>query len=201
MQRLRRSREAGVVLVAVLVWWGLCATAAGDDTRSACIYAGRTAAEWRALLGSHHRVVRLTALKALGELHQVDVLLQQLDSPDPAARYWAAFYLRFCRPLSRDAVAKLTARLNDPDAMVRVTAAATLVRLGDGSSLSAIVKELNNPQMGVVVWALTELRDLGRKAAEAEPGVRRRLTSNVSYYRRLAQEFLRRLGYKLDIKP
>lgn len=177
------------------------AVARASGTEQSACYAGRTAAEWRKLLSADAQVVRLTAVKALGELGQVDDLLGLLRDTDPAVRHWAAFYLRSCGTGNQGAAGSLKGLLDDPDPVVRVTAAASLAHLGDKGGIHKIIEALSNPQMGVVIWALTELRDLGQDAAPAASAVRGMLRSQVSYYRRLAQQILRNVGEAIQLRP
>lgn len=205
---MMRTSAAGLTVVLTIL--GLTSFAAAEDGRSATKaarssedspgLAGRSAAEWRALLDSDVRVLRLSAVKALGELRQVNDLIALLSDSDAAVRHWAAFYLRFV-PSSPETRARLREAVSDPDPVVRTTAGATLVWLGEDEGLETVIQALDHPQMGVVIWALTELRDLGPKAAPAKGAVRKLLKSNVNYYKRLAQQILLKLGEPIELVP
>ncbi|MDP6448117.1 MAG: sulfatase-like hydrolase/transferase, partial [Pirellulaceae bacterium] len=80
------------------------------------------------------RVARMAVAASAGESALKD-LLQALDDPDAAVRYWGAVGLGNIGGPARSASTRLTAALDDESAVVRVAAARALLRSGDRAAV------------------------------------------------------------------
>lgn len=85
-----------------------------------------------AVLEDERRLSRFWAITVLGDLGEgavpaLDALLGLLDSPSPSDRAWSAWAIgKIGGPEAREAIPRLTALLDDPDATVRARAAGAL---------------------------------------------------------------------------
>ncbi len=89
------------------------------------------------------QLVELAFLASSRKTQNIDLFRQQLASPDPLTRYWAA---HGCVVLGRKASSarpELTKRLSDPSSVVRTTAAYALGRIGyREQGIQALIAEL-----------------------------------------------------------
>ena len=111
---------------------------------------------------------RLRAMVESGERGEAAELLQGMDDPDPAMRYWAATGLGNLEGGSAAVAERLRAALADEAGVVRVAAARGLCRADLAEeALPVLIAELKSGNEGVRLSAMTVLDELGEGARPA----------------------------------
>ena len=159
-------------------------------------FQGRTADQWSERLKDEDRLVRLSAIKALGALVAVPELIDASEANDAAVRYWALVELRHAGPQAKAALAHFRKRLSDPSPIVRVAAAGGMCDLGQiEEGLSVLAQLLGHPQETIRLAAVTVLEKIGPAARPVRDELEAALSDSSKYVVRVAARTLRRLDH------
>jgi arylsulfatase A-like enzyme len=101
-------------------------------------------------------------------------LVEWMKDPDPAIRTWAAIGCSVRGEAAAAAAGALRALRGDPSAIVRISAAEALVRLGQSEGLEWLVQELDAPG-GDGLAALNSLASLGPRSRPVLAAIREKL--------------------------
>lgn len=131
----------------------------------------------------------------------VPALVELLDSPDAALRWWGALGLVALKDKAAPATAALRNALKDESPDVRVAAAEALANIGeDKEALDQLVAELEHESVFVRLAALNTLDRMGARAAPALAAIRAAPTDDplhrdvADYVRRIAGYLPDRIG-------
>jgi len=167
----------------------------------AATHLGKSLAQWQSGLESTNRTERLLAARSIGEMaiaHKPgadEAVFAALDHADSAVRYWAVVAVGQMGEAARPAEKKLEALLHDPAPEVRIWAAFALARLGHaGQGVSALIKEMSDPNKGARLHAVEALDELGTEARAAVPVLKKATTDEFDYVQRIARHALWVLG-------
>jgi len=131
---------------------------------------------------------------------EVQMLIDTLQSPQ-TTRVWTVRFISKTLGNIRDprAVDPLAARLDDPDAKVRLTIAETLGKLGDARAVEPLAAWLNDPDANVRLMVAKALEQLG-DARAVDPLVAR-LDDPDANVRRVVAKALEQLGDARAVEP
>ena len=113
-----------------------------------------------------------------------------LGSPEPSIRYWAA------RAVGSKRLSALRAHLEllqrDNDGTVRVAAAQSLVQLGDLTAVSVLVREIENSNLLVGMYAIRAIEAVGPQVkSEANAAIRNATRMDYEFTRRIANRLVK----------
>jgi uncharacterized sulfatase len=130
----------------------------------------------------------LSAAMRVGERKSRDRMIVDLDSPDPAVRFWAVIGLRSLGAEARPAVDKLIKKLKDVDPSVATEAAELLARLGHAEqALPVLTTHLRSDNEYVALRAANAIDHLDQKARPLMPVVRKLAPKASNYPKRVLQ--------------
>ena len=110
-------------------------------------------------------VIDTADIASLGEIQNIQLLLDRLIHPEASVRYWAAVGFSILKEQALPAKKSLLSRLNDKSADVQIAAAEALTHLGhEKEALSIIMKQLQHDSAMVRIHAANTLNGIGHKA-------------------------------------
>ncbi len=111
------------------------------------------------------------AASRVGDDDDERAIIHELNSWNPAIRYWGAVGLAARKELSKDAIQALKAGMKDGSAAVRIECTGALARQNDKSALRALASELQNDNFTAVLHAARTVELLGGKAKSLKPAM------------------------------
>ena len=137
--------------------------------------AGRTLNGWAVDLSVKNEIVRLRAIKTIGQFgpEATHVLTKALEDDSNGVRYWAAYHLGRIGPKAKKAQSKLEKLREDKKApAVAMVAAFALSRLGLlKENLPLLIERLKHPERGMACSAAELLGNVGPAAKAAIPAL------------------------------
>ncbi|MDB2409688.1 sulfatase-like hydrolase/transferase [Pseudomonadales bacterium] len=110
-------------------------------------------------------VIDTADIASLGEIQNIQLLLDRLIHPEASVRYWAAVGFSILKEQALPAKKSLLLRLNDKSADVQIAAAEALTHLGhEKEALSIMMKQLQHDSAMVRIHAANALNGIGHKA-------------------------------------
>lgn len=110
-------------------------------------------------------VIDTADIASLGEIQNIQRLLDRLIHPEASVRYWAAVGFSILKEQALPAKKSLLLRLNDKSADVQIAAAEALTHLGhEKEALSIMMKQLQHDSAMVRIHAANALNGIGHKA-------------------------------------
>ncbi|MDG1938921.1 MAG: sulfatase-like hydrolase/transferase [Pseudomonadales bacterium] len=110
-------------------------------------------------------VIDTADIASLGEIQNIQLLLDRLIHPEASVRYWAAVGFSILKEQALPAKKSLLLRLNDKSADVQIAAAEALTHLGhEKEALSIMMKQLQHDSAMVSIHAANALNGIGHKA-------------------------------------
>jgi arylsulfatase A-like enzyme len=118
------------------------------------------------------KILEAAELASLGDVENMDELVQDLGDPDPVVRYWAAVGFTILGEEAEPAQQELLKALDDSQVAVRIAAAEALYELGEtAAAVEALAEDLKVNNKMARVQALNVLENMEEHAIPALPEV------------------------------
>ena len=125
------------------------------------------------------KIIETAEMASMRDPGHLPALIERLDDPEPAVRYWAATGCIILGEKARQAKNKLVEHLDDASPNVAIAAAEALYRMGDKDiGLKALADALDRDEVMARVHALNVLKLVGNDARPAMKKVRELVEAN-----------------------
>src|SRR5699024_8410335 len=128
------------------------------------------------------KIISMAEAASMGNMANLEKLVNGLKAPDPAVRYWAAYGCAILQDRSMPAGSFLEKLLDDPFPDVAIAAAEALFYLGETEkSLARLKKALDHKDDKVRLHALNVIRTFGKGALPILPKLKNKLNHPMNH--------------------